>query len=371
MGYNGIEFRSQDDYLFSDAQPLNPEFDLGQLKKIQNKLEEYTSGKSKQGLTGGEAETFLNWITFNARNCAVRDIPESPMSASMEYQCAPTQAVNFKILKKIGLDVKAFNTGNTIGDIPMEEQEKKQLLDNYGALGVRHSVALVKIPIAIGKEKTELYTFLLDPTFRQFCLKENCTDSNFYDKKAPDPGYFMNKSNLLKLGVPQEVAERSELLAKYLISRGYFLLSEESAKIYGDAFVRASKRKEFQNVPIEMTGKQYIENFENIPMQILDYKDYEKYTKLPDEIETQKKGVFERIFDYLKKKSKEQSKLLEENLNKDINEMKMKKHNIAELTEEEKTAFKQGEKRILSEYNNKTMGESKDKEEDDISRFVI
>ena len=72
-----------------------------------------------------------------------------------------------------------------------------------------------------------------------------------------------------------------------------------------------------------------------------------------------------------KKKSKEQSKLLEENLNKDINEMKMKKHNIAELTEEEKTAFKQGEKRILSEYNNKTTGESKDKEEDDISRFVI
>ena len=370
MGYNGIEFTSQEDYLFSDTKPIDPEFDLEQLKNIQCKLEEYVSGKREKGITGGEAETFLNWITFNARNCAVRNVPESPISSSMYAQCAPTQAVNFKILKKIGLDVRAFNTGNTIGDIPMEEKEKRMLLEHYGGLGVRHSVSSVKIPISTYGKKTELYTFLLDPTFRQFCLKKNCNDSNFDDRKAPDPGYFMKADNLLKLGESQEVAKKSELLAKYIISRGYFLLSNENAKIYGDAFVRASKRKEFQNMPIDMTGEQYIENFENIPMPILDYKEYEKYEKLPSEMEVKKKGIFKRILDYFNGKFKEQPKLLEEGIDRNLNEMQIKRKNIAVLTEEEKIAFRQGEKRILDEYANKTLEDNKEKE-DDISRFLV
>ena len=61
---------------------------------IQKKLEDYTSGRSNNGITVQEAQTFLDWVTFNARNYAVRGTPDSPMTSSMEGQCGPTQTIN-------------------------------------------------------------------------------------------------------------------------------------------------------------------------------------------------------------------------------------------------------------------------------------
>ena len=115
----------------------------------------------------------------------------------------------------------------------------------------------------------------------------------------------MITDNLKQFEVPDEIAQKSELLGKYIVSKGYFLLNEENAKLYGDAFSRASRRLQFQNDPIQMTGMGYIENFENIPMEILetDNQDY-KYTILPSEIKEQKNGFLKKLWKFLKNKIK-------------------------------------------------------------------
>ena len=129
MSYKGIEITNQDEYIFSDTMPYDPEFDIEELKIIQKKLEDFSAGYSSNGITSQEAEIFLDWVTFNARSYAVRNGPESPVSASMAGQCAPTQRINFDLLSKIGLDVRAFNTADCIGEIPISEEDYKKILN--------------------------------------------------------------------------------------------------------------------------------------------------------------------------------------------------------------------------------------------------
>lgn len=270
MGYKGVEITSQDKYIY-DTMPYNPEFDIDELVTIQNKLQNYSSGRTNEGITSKEAEIFLDWITFNARSYATKDTPESAITASMTGMCAPTQGVNYELLSKFGLDIRAFNMGECIGSIPMTVEDKRRVDNGWLSKAVRHAVSLVNIPIIDDNGNTDEYEFLLDPTFRQFCLEERCNSDVFYNQDllnkgyiAPPPGYFMQANNLMQLGVSREVAEKSENLGKYIVNKGYFYLSEENAKLYGDAFQRASRRIEFQSLPIQMRGEDYIGNFENM-----------------------------------------------------------------------------------------------------------
>ena len=110
MGYIGEEITSQDAYIY-DTIPYNPEIDIDELVVIQNKLQDYTSGKTSEGITSKEAEVFLDWVTFNARSYATKNTLESAVTASMAGKCAPTQGVNYELLSKFGLDVRVFNMG--------------------------------------------------------------------------------------------------------------------------------------------------------------------------------------------------------------------------------------------------------------------
>ena len=101
-------------YILENINPYMPEINLEELEVIQRKIENYTSGNSKDGITLEEAEKFLDWVTFNARNFAVRDIPESITTASMVGKCAPTQRINTQLMSSLGLDAKAFNLGDCI-----------------------------------------------------------------------------------------------------------------------------------------------------------------------------------------------------------------------------------------------------------------
>lgn len=354
MGYQGIEMTSQEDYIFEGTAPYNPEFDLEELKIIENKLIDYTSGDSINGLTPQEAEVFLDWITFNVRNYAVRNVPESAMTSSMTGQCAPTQRVNVKLLKKLGLDARAFNTGDCIKEAGGIEE------DNFwGSKAVRHSVSLVNIPIVDNYGNTAEYKYLLDPTFRQFCLQENCNGRKFSDAEwlgkgyvAPHPGYFMQENNLRQFGASQEVAQKTEALGRYIVSKGYFYLNEENAKLYGDVFVRSSRRLDAQNIPIYMSGEKYIFNFENIPMKLLESdKEDIKYTKLPSEIEEQKQGLFTRIKNFFKERFGNKQKMLQSGSGIDKIEIPNKpKLESAVLTEEQELQFREGETQVLNSY---------------------
>ena len=218
MDYQGKTNRTQEDYIFSDVMPYNPEFDLDELKNIENKLKAYTSGRSEKGLTPQEAEIFLDWISLNARKYAVsgKDTPEfmaveAIPTESMTGQCAPTQKLNVELLRKIGLDARPFNTADCIGQIPVSQESMRRMQNGFSSPAVRHSVSLVNIPIIDQLGNTAEYKYLLDPTFRQFCLKENCNESQyreFGNTVAPHPGYFMVADNLQQLGVPMDIAKK-------------------------------------------------------------------------------------------------------------------------------------------------------------------
>lgn len=299
----------------------------------------------------------MDWITFNARNYAVRNSPESPVTASMSGQCAPTQRINVNLLRRFGLDARAFNTADCIGEIPLSEDDRQKVANGWNSPAVRHSVSLVNLPIMDDSGYTQSYKFLLDPTFRQFCLKENCNVNKFYDSNwlsrgypAPHPGYFMQADNLLQLGVSAETAQETEALGQYLISKGYFCLNESTAKLYGDAFVRASKRIEFQNYPIYMSGNDYINNFENIPMQMLgNNKGDNDFLKLPSETLNEKQSIFSKIKNFFKEKFGNKTKMLPQG--DPAATVRKPRLESVQLTQEQYEQYKQGTAEVLREYN--------------------
>lgn len=257
MEYRGEENRTQEDYIF-DTLPYNPEFNLEQLQQIECKLIDYTSGNSFEGLAPEEAEVFLDWITFNAREYAVsgsktksEDKPRVGIDLhSMTGQCGPTQRINVQLLNRFGLDAKPINMVDCIGkidELPKSDETDKRMAYGYDSPAIWHAVTTVNIPINLG-EYTQEYTYLLDPTFRQFCLEENCNENCYKEAGhtvAPHPGYFMKASNLMELGVSQEKAQRSEILGRHIIEKGYFPIDGYS-KDYIEAFRRAAINREFQ-----------------------------------------------------------------------------------------------------------------------------
>lgn len=356
-----IKNTNNNQYIFEDIVPNVPEIDLEELKNIQRKIENYTSGKSMQGLTVKETEKFLDWVSFNSRSYAVKDVKDSITEATMFGQCAPTQNINKIVLSKLGLKVRAFNIADCIGEIQMNQFDKNRIQNGWNSMAIRHSVLLVEIPIINQDGQTQIYKFLLDPTFRQFCLKENCCINKFIDKNdtehrqvAPHPGFFMMKENLKWLGQADGISEKAEELCKTIIYKGYFHLNEENAKLYGDAFVRASERLEYQNYPINMTGKDYITNFENIPMKTVGRTSNEQFTKLPSEI-GKTKGKIYKLIDFFKNKfNRKTQKMLPSGNTINIPNSMCKENKLenAKLREEELKKFRIAEQEIIENYQN-------------------
>lgn len=316
--YEGIEITSQDSYIF-DTLPYNPEINMDEIRLVESKLRDYTNGYTQEGITYDEAFKFLDWITYNARSFATSNIPESAMSAPLTGECAPTQRVNTIILQKMGLDVRPFNMGECVGTTPMTQEDVTKMENGWSSTNVRHSVALVRIPIE-EQGTTILHTYLLDPTFRQFCLKENCNESIYYDKEknnkgyvAPHPAYFLTEEYLRSKGESIDKIQNSKYVAEVLISRGYMELTEETAKIYGDAFAKAGIREQFKDTKLNMTGRDYIKEFANNRMELLPNSErYNNFTNTPLEIED-KKTILDKIKDFFKRiKERKNQKYLPE-----------------------------------------------------------
>ena len=346
---NLYQMKQVEEYMYADVQPIIPNIDLERLKQIEGKIKAYTSGSNiNSGLNREELEMFLNWVILNARSYAVRNTPlsrnEAIITESMTGQCAPTQNINVKLLRKLGLDIRPFNTGDCIDstNIPMSNEDLQRINNGWHSTAVRHSVSVVTLPILMQSGQVQEYDFLLDPTFRQFCLKENNQESVFYNTErlskgyvAPHPAYFMQED-----------------LCKEIISKGYFWLNSQTAKLYGDAFKHASVRKEYQNYIQDTSGEEYINYFKNIPMRLSeDKKGEEQFAKLPSEIEEPKKGITSRIKELFSKifGRKKQNKMLptyiehKNNINKRLT--------IAALTPEEEEMFRSGETQVLNGNN--------------------
>lgn len=140
--------------------------------------------------------------------------------------------------------------------LPLETQN---ILDS-NATG--HSILIASFL----NDRGEKDMYLIDPTYSQFFLKENCTKDKYlinHDKKmvllAPDPGFYYT------------INSDKTWLALKLLEKGFIKLNEETAKIYFDSFNKTKRGYSgYLNLtgnPIEISGKVYLNSilkeFEN------------------------------------------------------------------------------------------------------------
>lgn len=199
-----IPQEKKEDFLFS-SKPYNEDIDINQVAAIQDFYEK--NGYIKEQ----DISTFLNWLTFAARINITHPL-DSPLESSFAGKCAIAQTYYNKILNKIKIPVMNFNIGDLLKTNPI------------------HEVTCISIPTTRKNQKTTK-TFLLDPTFRQFCLTEENRFERYFEEprwsvrmSTPHPGYFFN------------LTEKGKKFANQLIKDGYFELTEENLKTYLDPF---------------------------------------------------------------------------------------------------------------------------------------
>ena len=194
----------KENFIF-EAEPYNKDINVRRIAAIQDHYEKYGY------LPSGAISDFLNWITYRTRT-NVTDPVESPIYSSLVGKSMIAQAFNDELLEKMNFVKKSFNVGDVLG--------KERI----------HSLECVQIP-SLEEGKIVKKLFILDPTFRQFCLVEENRIEKFYEEprwvgeiSTPHPGYFLN------------LTDKGRTFANSLISFGYFEVTEENLKIYFDAF---------------------------------------------------------------------------------------------------------------------------------------
>lgn len=206
MLYSREFFGDKKEEFIFEAEPYNEDINIREVAAIQTFYE-------KNGYVPEKYITeLLNYITYNARKNIVSGV-ETPIYSSLTGRCARAQSINDKLLEKLNLQKIAFNVGDVI--------EKEKI----------HALECVQIPTK-RNDKIIKKTFILDPTFRQFCLKEENRFERYNEEpkfavrmSTPHPGYFLN------------LTENGRTFANNLIHFGYFEATEENLKTYFDSFV--------------------------------------------------------------------------------------------------------------------------------------
>ena len=200
----GVVDTKEIDFLF-DVDIYNEDIDLREVAAIQGFYE-------KNGyIPDQHIVTFLNWLTYSARKNVSNEL-EDITKSSFAGRCAVAQSFFVQMLDKLGLKKMTFNVGDVLGTEPI------------------HALTCVEVPTKINGEDVTR-TFMLDPTFRQFCI----TEENRYERyneearwgvrmSTPHPGYFFN------------LTDEGKEFASGLIHYGFFEINEDSLKTYFDPF---------------------------------------------------------------------------------------------------------------------------------------
>lgn len=210
-GYNLYLMLENESYII-DQKPIRKTINNEELSYVVDKLNRVLNDDFLlDGINYDEAFMILDWTVENTRrNFASMGIFVD--NNSLNGFCEIGQAISLMPLEKLGLRV----TKNTASDS-----------FNYP---YNHCFGTVTFPIIENGIKKDV-TFLLDTTYRQFFSTVRCNEGRYYTKEentnlvtAPDPGYFMEDISF----------------AKQLMSDGYVILNENTAKTYGEAFYLSS-----------------------------------------------------------------------------------------------------------------------------------
>lgn len=195
---------------------------------------------------------FLNYITYYTRSSVLNPL-DDPLTADYKNKCSLAASINHELLTKMGFEAILFNVGDIMGTNKI------------------HQLCMVWIPTMIDNKLVKK-AYLLDPTFRQFCLAEENRYERYFEEErysvrraTPHPGYFMK---LDSSGIS---------LAEDIIKYGYFEVTDAKLKRYFDSYYFYLKRKE-EYKDEKMLGKEYIspisgqEYYDKVMRNKLDFK---------------------------------------------------------------------------------------------------
>lgn len=218
-------------YIFNEK-PKIIQYDMDYIEFLEEKV------KSKEELSEDEVKYLLDYVCFTTRSKFTDDIE----NFNFLYKCDVAQAIICYYFSDLDVVSHPCMTQNVItNDI------------------VGHSFTVIEL--------NHKY-YLIDPTYRQFTLEENCRESNYILYKnnmiirTPDPGYFIKE-------------EDKPEISSFLID-GYHELDEDFARIYGDSFYN-TKTGNYDNSFKSIPGKVYMNSF---------FKGNEILSKTKEELES-------------------------------------------------------------------------------------
>ncbi len=281
------EFHNNQEYEYLiDAPIFNDDIDIRDIAALE-------SFYQKKGYIPEKyIPLLLNYVTYYARYNLSKGF-DNPLTAAYRFQCSRAANINTELLEKMKIRVKQFNVGDIMGTEPI------------------HELCEAWIPTMVDGKLTEK-RYILDPTFRQFCIKEENRFERYNEeprysvrKATPHPAYFLN---LYEDGIK---------LAKEIIRYGYFEATPQNLKIYFDSFYYYLKDKESYKDKSKL-GKEYESAIrgEEYDEQIEKSEDKKHFLKSGLEIKTPLEGIIEarnkmryRIKHFFTKKDDYQSNL--------------------------------------------------------------
>ena len=156
-------------------------------------------------------ELLLNYVVYQVRKSLITP-PDSPINSSFKGKCSPAASIVNELMGKMGFKVDVFNVGSVVNTYPI------------------HHLSMVHIPTMVN-DQIVTKSYVLDPTFRQFCLKEENRFERYFEEprhgvrmSTPHPGYFYN------------LTDEGRKFANRLITYGYYEATDENLKQYFDPF---------------------------------------------------------------------------------------------------------------------------------------
>ena len=183
----------------------NKDFDYDYLAMIEEKI-------YKSCLSEKEVLYLLKWVVYRVQSFLLPDYP------TLEYRCCDAAEMGSALLNSLNINHFKFNM--------------KSIINSTFAI---HELILAYLPI-----DDCLVKYVIDPTFRQFLVKEYCKPNRLqhykfdnptfeYDRKLPTyPGYYLS------------LTEEGRKLGTSILNDGFFELNEENMKLYSDAFMKYS-----------------------------------------------------------------------------------------------------------------------------------
>lgn len=181
-----------------------------------------------KSITQNDAENFFRTISYLTRKAI------NPNMDNFDNKCDLAQSILGHYLEEI--NCKVYNCATHTNISPT--------IDG-------HSFTMVTINVE-GEERN----YLLDPTYIQFFKKERCHKGRYLINPkdptlpllVPDPGYF--------------IQEEDKDAAEFLLRYGYIEMTEDYAKMYGDSFYNADRRRRIDPYAYEsLPGDMYISLF--------------------------------------------------------------------------------------------------------------